>query len=212
MFVAPLVLAFQFALNGPLAPVPHAAPIALAAPVDDGSLDFTAMSKSALAALGLEKAKLSDLGFADVIRKRFFRIQLGAVTLYLAGNENGATDDAKDFLRCATALVKVQREWLRWTANSGGGGGGRSGGAGGDDPDKDIETVLKWVESWTPNSIQRLDVAKEPDLAKALGPNGPQLEALQRTNKFFASGGPLGVNRPGQAPAPLVVIDRKSVV
>jgi hypothetical protein len=206
---AALVLSFQFSPTEPfaLAPVASIPPVVPAA-ADDVTLDFTAMSKSALASLDLEKARLSDLSFADVIRKRFFRIQLGAVVLHLPGNENESTDDAKDFLRCASALVKVQREWLRWTASNGG-GGGRSGGVGGDDPDKDVETVLKWVESWSPNSIQRLDVAKEPDLAKALAPNGPQLEALQRTNSFFASGGPLGVNRPGQAPAPLVVMPNR---
>ncbi|TAJ13611.1 MAG: hypothetical protein EPO68_13135 [Planctomycetota bacterium] len=205
MFFAALVLSLQFPFQPSLAPDPALA----SAVADGGKLDFAAMSKSALAAYGLEKAKLSDLGFADVIRKRFFRVQLGAVTLHLPGKENENTDDAKDFLRCASALVKVQREWLRWTANDKGEGGARSGGAGGESPDKDIETVLKWVESWSPNEIQRLDIAKEADLAKALAPNAAQLEALKRTNDFFATGGPLGVRRAGQAPAPLVVMPNR---
>lgn len=202
MLLAALVLSLQSTAQESRVLAPLAAP----AIVDDGKLDFTAMAKAALASYKLEKAKLSDLGFADVIRKRFFRVQLGAVTLYLPGDENKDTDDAKDFLRCASALVKVQREWLHWTALSGN-GGARGGAAEG--PDKDIEMVLQWVESWSPNQLQRLDVTKEPDLAKALAPNAAQLEALQRTNQFFASGGPLGVNRPGQAPAPLVVMPNR---
>ncbi|MBM3976640.1 MAG: hypothetical protein FJ299_06575 [Planctomycetes bacterium] len=205
MMLVELFLSWQAAYSGLFEP----APLVLETSVveDDVKLDFAAMSKAALAAHGLEKARLTDLSFGDVLRKRFFRVQLGALILHLPGNENKDTDDAKDFLRCATAVVKVQREWLRWTS-TGAEAGGRTGGDS-ESPDKDLETVLKWVESWTPNQIQRLDVTKEPDLAKALDPNEPQKQALLRMNQHFASGGPLGVNRPGQAPAPLVVMPNR---
>jgi hypothetical protein len=174
---------------------------------DDVKLDFVAMSKAALDAHGLAKARLSDLSFDDVIHKRFLRIQLGALTVYWPGNENKASDDAKDFVRCATAVVKLQREWLRWTTSAGGGGGARSGGSGGEEnPDKDLETVEKWVASWTPSEIGRLDVGKEVDIAKALAPNGSQVEALQRASAFLGGGKSLGLARSAAAPASLVLM------